>query len=491
MLQPLLIVLVAALLLHDAQGRILAAPGVELAPAVIAALSVGPQAVLAAALVGLLALMGAALDRTGRAQLLSRAELYVLLSRIGATAVHVCAVLSFGFLDVVRAWMGNWVLLDEAVALAPPLVVFVAGWWGFYPIERRVHEALLVRALDEGLPVHPMPSRLVYTLDKFRHQALIIIAPIAMIFAWTETLNLLLAGAVGRMEVFRNPETAGIAMVALQALGVIAILILAPLFIRYLWSTRPLGPGPLRDRLEALCRAHGVRIRRMLVWRTHGTMINGAVMGLIGRLRYILLTDALLDSMAGPQIEAVMAHEVAHVRRRHLPWLMAALAASLGLGALAVGIPAAILLSAIGAAPGGLMMRAIDAAALMASLAAGLIVFGFVSRKFERQADAFAVQHLSGMTKANCGRGVVVTPEAAEAMAGALQVVAELNHIPREKFTWRHGSISGRQSAIIGMIGEACDGLAIDREAKWMKWGAGIALVVVVGVAVGEEVLLR
>ncbi|QKK09010.1 MAG: hypothetical protein HND58_13120 [Planctomycetota bacterium] len=93
--------------------------------------------------------------------------------------------------------------------------------------------------------------------------------------------------------------------VGLQLLGVVALLAFLPLALRLLWDTVPLGPGGLRDGLVAMCGRYRVRVRNILVWRTHGAMINGAVVGLLPRLRYIVLTDALLETLSGAQVEAV------------------------------------------------------------------------------------------------------------------------------------------------------------------------------------------
>src|SRR5690606_31987071 len=65
-----------------------------------------------------------------------------------------------------------------------------------------------------------------------------------------------------------------------------------------------------------------VRFREVLLWRTFGGMVNAAVMGMLAPLRYILLSDALLEHLPAEQVEAVMAHEVAHIRKRHLVWLL-------------------------------------------------------------------------------------------------------------------------------------------------------------------------
>ena len=56
----------------------------------------------------------------------------------------------------------------------------------------------------------------------------------------------------------------------------------------------------------------------MLTWRTRHQIGNAAVMGFIPQVRYILLTDLLLETMSDEQIEAVFAHEMGHVLADHV-----------------------------------------------------------------------------------------------------------------------------------------------------------------------------
>jgi STE24 endopeptidase len=265
---------------------------------------------------------------------------------------------------------------------------------------------------------------------------------------------------------------------AAQVVGMVMVLSLMPVVMRRVWDTVALESGPLREALHAMCRDHRVRIRELLVWRTQGAMINGAVMGFAGPLRYILLTDALLEHLPERQVEAVMAHELGHVRRRHMVWL--------GGGALA-----AVLLGT-GAAKWAADRWAaewshtawFEGLIAVAGLGLALVLFGFVSRRFEWQADAFAVQHLSGQRAG--APPVLVSESAVAAMSGALDAVARLNGIPRRRFTWRHGSISDRQRRLALLVGQRADRLAVDRQVRVVKLLAAAAMVgaaLVVGVS--------
>jgi len=420
------------------------------------------------------------LDRTGAAGAVRTAERAVRIARVAAVFVYAWLVLRVGFLDMARAAIGDWVLLDEAVVVAPTLLVFVLGWWSMHPIDRRLHEAGLFARLDEGRPISPMPSRGAYVLDRVRHDLLLLLAPIALILAWSESVVFLL-GFAGDAVPGAQPDWRYYAAPWLQLIGAIVILALAPLFIRFIWRTQRIGAGAIRARLTDLCERQGVRFRDILVWKTHGLLINGAVLGIWSPIRYVLLTDALLESLPDDQIEAVMAHELGHVRRRHMPWLLAALLVGLGVTSLILTLVAQGALWALRELeiPTGPIATIFEIGTLIAAVVFGLLVFGFVSRRFERQADAFAVQHLSGLTRRNePGAGLVCAPESADAMAGALDSVSRLNHLSPTRWTWRHGSIAGRQHAIGFLIGRPVDALPIDRECRRIKGWLTIGFIV-------------
>lgn len=61
-------------------------------------------------------------------------------------------------------------------------------------------------------------------------------------------------------------------------------------------------------------------------------------------------------------------------------------------------------------------------------------------------------------------------------MTGALDAVAELNHISRQSRSWRHGSIAYRQRRLRAIVGEPVDQLGIDRRVRWLKRGLALAL---------------
>lgn len=464
MLHLLLIALAVTLFADDAFGRALRLGGLTGAEVSLATLCA--QATVA--IVGFVSIRACAraLVRTGDPRWIGRAQRASSAMRTGSVVVHALCVLALGWLDAVRAATGDWVLLDELVATLPPLLVFLASWAAYAPVDRTIWEATLLRSLDEGAAVGPPPRSAVrYAIEQFRQGAAIVLVPLAIIWSWNESLFVLAARAGWSVE----SDAGQVAFAGAQFAGVAVAFVLTPPLMVRIWRTLPLGPGELRDRLVALCVRHRVRCREILVWRTAGGMLNGAVMGLLPRVRYILFTDALLESLTERQIEAVAAHEIAHIRRRHLPWLIAAILATLWLGTSLVVWPAMGVDALLGVSLfTGPLMGVVTVGAGAFSLAMVVVVFGFVSRAFERQADAFAAQSLSGLDDPGAKPGVI-TEEAAHAMAGALQAVARFNAIPTQRFFWRHGSIRGRQGRVLALVGSPIASTPADRPVRTIK----------------------
>ena len=95
--------------------------------------------------------------------------------------------------------------------------------------------------------------------------------------------------------------------------------IFAPVVVQRFWRCSPVEQGSLRQRIAALCQRAGVRYSDIMYWPIFGgRMITAGVMGLVGRFRYILVTKALLRLLNPEELDQVIAHEIGHVKRRHL-----------------------------------------------------------------------------------------------------------------------------------------------------------------------------
>lgn len=377
------------------------------------------------------------------------------------------------------------VLLDELGVMLPTLGLLAFGYWAYYPIDRRLRESTILRNVDLGLPIYPVWSRGEYVWTQLRNQFAMVLGPLLVIMAWSETLvKLNTAGTIGdTVQLWLMPGGAAVAFV------------FAPLMMCRLWDTVPLPAGPTRDNLTAMCERHGVVVRDLLLWRTFGGMINAAVMGLFGRVRFILLSDGLLDQVPQREVEAVMAHELAHVRLKHLWWLLVSAGAGL------------MVLSAAGEAL--LRMESewpmwFQAIAYAAGVGLWALQFGWVSRRIERQADTFAARHMARVYAEgynapedhqtaqdemdHCGgrddparSATHFDVRSVGTMIRALQHVADLNHIATGRRSWRHGSIAWRQAYLHQLIGTPITDPPIDRLMRRVNAASLLILIASVG----------
>ena len=97
------------------------------------------------------------------------------------------------------------------------------------------------------------------------------------------------------------------------------VAIIGPALIQKSWGCQPLKPGPARTRIEALCHRAGLGYADIVDWPIFGgRMITAGVMGLVKRFRYILVTKSLLQLLRPEEIDTVIAHEIGHIKKKHL-----------------------------------------------------------------------------------------------------------------------------------------------------------------------------
>jgi STE24 endopeptidase len=349
------------------------------------------------------------------------------------------------------------------VGTLPAMLAWMGLWWSQFPADRALREQSLLIQLDAGMPVHAPPRFWPYFVSNLRLQLLFTVVPVLLILVAHDVAS----GILWRMGWLDRVGTGTQAGISLASATL--VFLFAPEILRRVLHTQPLPASSLRDRLETLCRRHGLRYREILLWRTDHNMGNAAVMGLVPQVRYILLSDLLLETMTDAQIEAVFAHEVGHIVHRHMAWYVVFF----------------LLLMATMAGPGEdllQLMRGVDLPGwlpeeLVISLASvGLffLAFGFLSRRFERQADVFAARTMeregegfrvqgSGHARSPAASSSSpeprtpnpepshVGPYGAAVFASALRRVATINNIPVAARSWCHGSIATRMRALENM----------------------------------------
>lgn len=458
-------------------------------------------------------LAGRRIDQAGEHATVRFAFMASGVSRWAGLVIFMVGLLAGGMLDGVRLLVGgDLVLLDEALTLGSLLGVLVWNWRAIAPIDRRLREAATLSLLDRGDPAPMVISDWAFVGEQVRHQLLIVLLPVGLITLWVEAAD----------RVFGTGPGEG-AHPLVHTAGALVVIVLMPLALRVIWRTVRLEEGELRERLMEVCRRHRVRVNDVLLWRTGSGMANGAVIGFVPWLRFVLLSDGLLERLPTREVEAVMAHEIGHIRRRHIVWMGAFLLSLLTVswGGMAVLAERALIDEARTAAMvqadreaearlerasswfGSMAAfrdasearrlanaaierdnRRREAAAYAGLLGAVPIValgFGFVSRRIERQADAFAAQHLSGLglAETDAEADARIDAESAATMSAALARVAHANGMDQGRFTFRHGSIAERRRHLNGLIGEPIGRPTIDRTIGRIK----ILTLVLVGLA--------
>ena len=177
------------------------------------------------------------------------------------------------------------------------------------------------------------------------------------------------------------------------------VAIAGPVMIKTFWRCTPMDRTPQRERIEHLCRRAGMAYADILYWPLFGgKMITAGVMGLIKRFRYILVTPSLLSLLAPAEIDAVIAHEIGHIKKKHLLFYLLFFAGYLVLAyvtfdvilyAMIFAEPIWRLIQRAGAAPGTVTSIVFSALIICVFLVYFRFVFGFFMRNFERQADGY------------------------------------------------------------------------------------------------------
>jgi STE24 endopeptidase len=383
---------------------------------------------------------------------------YTLCARvltILALAVYAWIIHWVGWSKLVRT---NWglsrlILVDDFVVFLPYLLIQVLVWWGSFFAER----ALQVRL---GLGAARGLGR--YLVLRARQSLGLILPVILMYMIRRDFFERYFPGWE------ENPLAGPIEMALVGAL----VLSIVPLFVRLAWPARSLAPGPLRRRLERIGDRVGFRFTDILVWDTGGMMVNACVTGILPGFRYVLLSDALLESLTPLEVAAVFGHEIGHVAHRHFIYFAFFFVGSLGGLSLLAEIlsksgPWIANLAWVVPSSASFFSEVMQGGVLL--LALGLyfwIVFGHVSRRFERQADVFGSKVVScdlndcpphtdldtdGAPEPIRGRKPILCPVGIRIFADALMNVARSNGMDQNVRSWRHGSIATRVAFLEGL----------------------------------------
>jgi STE24 endopeptidase len=239
--------------------------------------------------------------------------------------------------------------------------------------------------------------------------------------------------------------------------------------------------GPLRQRLLAAANRLNFRFGDVLLWNTRGGVANALVAGILPLPRYVVLTDRLVSDLTPDEVEAVFGHEVGHVKHRHMLYYFSFLMLSMTV----VWAVATIYLEPYLNALPTFHTRQ-DLAILMLVAALGtyiFVVFGFLSRRCERQADIYGCRavscgdpHCTGHDETTllAADGRSLCPTGIRTFVNALEKVAYLNGIHRDRpgwlQSWQHSTIARRVEFLQRMLADPSVERRFQRRVYLVKW---------------------
>jgi Zn-dependent protease with chaperone function len=214
--------------------------------------------------------------------------------------------------------------------------------------------------------------------------------------------------------------------------------VIFPVLIKNLWNCQTMPDGPARAHMEEFCRQQNFRYTDIMLWPLYeGKMLTAGVMGLSKRYRYLLITPALLEALTPYEIEAVLAHEIGHIKKYHLQLYLLLF---MGFGLVASLIASPLLYLLLNSNFFYLIINATridpEAALTFWGVAPMFVImvvyfryiFGFFMRNFERQADTQVFKALGDSTP----------------LISSLEKIAWLSGNIRDKPSWHHFGIGQR-----------------------------------------------
>ncbi len=317
------------------------------------------------------------------------------------------------------AWPGALAILLAGLALSVPGLPF--DWCAQFRLEAKF-------GFNQSTPG-------LWVADKFKGAALALVLGFPLLWALLSLVKRL--GATWWLWGFALLFTFQLLMLVLYPK------LILPLFNKL----SPLPEGDLRARLMALAERTGFAARTIEVM--DGSKRSGhsnAFFTGFGRFRRIVLYDTLVAQLTPEELEAVLAHEIGHYRRGHIPKMIALSAVTqlASLWAVAALAGSAWFNPAFGFREGDTA-----AAFLLAGLLGGAATFWLspltnrLSRKHEYEADAFARDALGGPV----------------AMVGALRKLAQKNltnltpHPWFSGFYYSHPTMLEREAALNAKAG--------------------------------------
>jgi Zn-dependent protease with chaperone function len=397
---------------------------------------------------------------------------------IGLFVLYGVCLFLLGWGAAVQSLVGTGASLfagSEFLILAPFVAGLILSWFFFYDAERALHEA------GPGCG-EPFWSRRAYLSFHLRSNAVLVFIPV---------LLLIVQKTVSRPFPESSPGWEGRLAQLFGITAALTVFVCIPWILRLVLGLKPIPEGPLRWRLIAVAGRLNFRCSDILLWNTRRGVANAMVAGVLPWPRYVLLTDRLVTDLSGDEVDAVFGHEIGHVKHHHMPYYAGFFVVSI----IVLWLATALLL------PDLEYLHKLAAFPLVAILCVYVfLVFGFLSRRCERQADIYGCRAVS------CGRpdctghdenvsmaagGGALCPTGIRTFINALERVAQVNGINRDRpgflQSWQHSTIARRVEFLQTMLADETLERRFQRKVALVKWGLLLGLGAAMGLLVSIQ----
>jgi len=359
------------------------------------------------------------------------AERCLLLLGLSPALLHAVAVLQGGWIELLERWAGRSARLMDwptplLLATLAPLAVYT-----LISIEARSRALGGSRALASA---------------SWRFQTRLFAASLLPIAGYV-----MISWSLGLIPNLREGvETVALWNAAYAAAMLLLFAACVPWLLRNTWETQALPESSERSLLESVATLADFRCKQLFVWRTGQSVANAAIIGLFPRQRVVLFSDLLLAQLDLRQLASVFAHEIGHAKHHHVSIFAAwAFAALFGADLLSTQL-----------FPGDPLW---SGAVLAAAMGAWALGFGWMSRRFELQADLYSLRLLGDPNP---------LIQALEEVSGAHG---------RARTSWRHFSTERRVAFLVDVSRDPRVGQRLERRLAWLARAGFLGFVLVMG----------
>ncbi len=221
---------------------------------------------------------------------------------------------SIGWTELLLAEMAPGLTLPNAVRALIAMLSFMLP--------------LLAAVVATAVAVVPFDRRLRGTDQTARQGAGVTVRAFALMFAPLLVWFVLLAMFPSAMR--------GWLLVPVLLVFALVLSSLQPLLLNRIMATRR-PDATLRERVLSLCSDHGLRVRDVRILDSRGGKVaNAAISGILPPLRFVYLTDHIIEILDDEEMDAILLHEIAHGKSHHLLIKLGASLATIGALALLV-----------------------------------------------------------------------------------------------------------------------------------------------------------